>query len=292
MLKIRFADGRSPPFWAMGKIVSIGRAQSNQICINDPSVNDFHARIYNRGHSFLLKDVGSQSGTFVNGARATQRKIDFGDQIRVGKVSFEIIDPSQETKFKNIWSLLATSGRLAGQEFRLGLLKPSDQVARISIGRSRQCDIVIPGAHLTPKHAEIVVQNEKLIIRDLNSVYGTFLNDKRVNVARLKAGDTIRIDVYKFKVIGPSTHLPHSNKNPTPRPSPEKAKSGVITQKNTRENTVESTKAKEDAKPKMRATSPGNRKEENLYKTRWLQPLIAIAMICAFIGGASYFFLS
>jgi predicted component of type VI protein secretion system len=47
----------------------IGRDLSNDIVINDPEISRRHSRLFNQGNSFVLEDLGSTNGTFVNGQR-------------------------------------------------------------------------------------------------------------------------------------------------------------------------------------------------------------------------------
>jgi predicted component of type VI protein secretion system len=47
----------------------IGRDLSNEIVINDPEVSRRHARLFSQGGSYVLEDLGSTNGSFVNGQR-------------------------------------------------------------------------------------------------------------------------------------------------------------------------------------------------------------------------------
>ncbi len=72
----------------VGGILSIGRSSSNLICIEDASVSPSHCRIDCNKERYLLTDLDSGSGTFVNGIPVKERVLASGDQIAVGNSLF------------------------------------------------------------------------------------------------------------------------------------------------------------------------------------------------------------
>ena len=67
-------------------IVMIGRAPSNQIVIDHPTVSDQHAVLLRTGDSYSLKDLNSTNGTQINGDFVTDAELKEGDTIRFGSV--------------------------------------------------------------------------------------------------------------------------------------------------------------------------------------------------------------
>jgi pSer/pThr/pTyr-binding forkhead associated (FHA) protein len=67
-------------------IVMIGRAPSNQIVIEHPTVSAHHAVLLRTGASYSLKDLDSTNGTQINGDCVTDAELKDGDTIRFGSV--------------------------------------------------------------------------------------------------------------------------------------------------------------------------------------------------------------
>src|SRR3981081_976220 len=63
----------------------IGRGEQNDLRLNDGSVSRYHAFLRRVDGRYLLSDVGSQNGTFVNDRRVHgPSALDSGDRIRAG----------------------------------------------------------------------------------------------------------------------------------------------------------------------------------------------------------------
>lgn len=69
-----------------GDQLNIGRDSSNEIVINDAEVSRRHARLTFQGGKYVLEDLGSTNGTFVNGQRlAGPRVLKAGEVVSFGE---------------------------------------------------------------------------------------------------------------------------------------------------------------------------------------------------------------
>jgi hypothetical protein len=81
---ILVADGRETSFPLTGETHTLGRHRNNDIVITDPKVSSFHARIDRGPEGFLVVDLKSRNGTFLNGRRIETGLLKTGDEVRLG----------------------------------------------------------------------------------------------------------------------------------------------------------------------------------------------------------------
>lgn len=100
--------------------------------------------------------------------------------------------------------LIAYEGEMRGERWVL------DQ-ATMTIGRSSDCDIVLPKRQVSRYHAEIERGDGGYLLRDLGSKNGTFVNGQEVGGEphRLQDGDEIQIALYvKMGFVGADATVP------------------------------------------------------------------------------------
>ena len=90
-----FSPFRQP---LQGSTVSIGRASDCSIPIKDRYLSRKHAEIVAAGPTWILKDLGSANGTYLNGARVERdEQLKPGDRIRLGDTEIVFESPERIT---------------------------------------------------------------------------------------------------------------------------------------------------------------------------------------------------
>jgi len=60
------------------------------------------------------------------------------------------------------------------------------------VGRDRSCSIVLAHPAVSRRHAKIPLSGTTCVLEDLKSANGTYVNNTRVERAKLKPGDVVR----------------------------------------------------------------------------------------------------
>ena len=208
MLKLQFKDRRRESVWLVDSRFTIGKANNNSLMIDDNSVDTMHAEIVNQQDQLILHKKSLKGSLKVNGLEITaSTPLKANDSISIGSIELQLIDsqslvsnPAKQAP----WSLHSNASWLEQQDYIID--------RKMLIGRDASCDICLSLDYLSRKHISLEPVNGKLLIEDLNSSNGTFVNGQRIQKTELKPGDKIKLDVLTFEVRGPSAssaHDPH-----------------------------------------------------------------------------------
>jgi len=74
----------------------IGRAEDNDLCINNTNVSRHHAILVRHGAAAVLMDMNSKNGTFVNSQRIKDQVVVHGDIIAIGNHHIRYVAPSAQ----------------------------------------------------------------------------------------------------------------------------------------------------------------------------------------------------
>ena len=233
-MKLHFIEGKPEDVELDKTRLTIGRENENDITLEDGDISGFHAEIQKDGDKLFLVDLGSQNGSFHDGKRVQSRvELKPWDKLSFASVAAEIVDPdsrrptrttaaipddtvspSSRTEKKKPtredpgatrarpvvtgWSLLGVSDDVQQQTFPLS--------AKTTAGRDEACGITLPNEMTSREHARLEVKNDRLVVEDLGSTNGTWVNGKRITgPTALNSGDAIRFDTTEFRVQGADT---------------------------------------------------------------------------------------
>jgi pSer/pThr/pTyr-binding forkhead associated (FHA) protein len=191
-----------------GATASIGRSASNDIIIPQRHVSRQHAVITFREGIFMISDLGSANGTFVNDRRLTDPfPLAHGDTIRlyVPVLAFSAVVSEEEQEVARQTGtiivpvnsqgqarLLVTGGVQEGSEYML--IEDEITVGRATQGAGWQ--IALHDRAVSRPHCRLSKDDNTWTILDLGSANGTLLNGAILSIEHpqtLRDGDVLTI---------------------------------------------------------------------------------------------------
>jgi len=188
-----------------GSTATIGRQAGNDICIPEQHVSRQHAVINYRDGIFMITDLGSANGTFVNDRQLTEPfPLASGDVIRlyvpILNFSATVTDEDQRnaeergtlitaTISTGKGKLIITTGPQEGSTIPLLLNK-------VTIGRATSkadWEVGLQDPSVSRPHARLEMMDNNWVVFDLGSANGTLVNNTAVNEKGrpLRDGDII-----------------------------------------------------------------------------------------------------
>ncbi len=223
----------SIPFKITKDITSLGRDPNGDVIFESSAamVSRKHAEIRRQNNEFTINDNGSFNGTLVNEQRiSTPTPLYHNDEIQLGLGGpvLRFVAPSRiAPEGANIAGQRSIAiGQLAklpeqtGSQtiaFDIGLISqktPTKQSAQpqllmslafggkkeLIIGRSEASDIKIDGLQISNRHARLLQTNSGIIIEDLNSTNGVYVNGERISRQVITPNDAVQIGSFLIKI--------------------------------------------------------------------------------------------
>jgi pSer/pThr/pTyr-binding forkhead associated (FHA) protein len=210
---------------------SVGRKEGNTIRLTERNVSREHARLFKKPANgspepadrptFVLEDLTSYNGVFVNGLRITHAQdLAHGDLVQIGDyrivlqdemvadvVASAVSNDAKQTLPQGAHSRAATlmdrpnrlvmlAGPTPGAEF------PLDR-ERMTVGRAEDASISINHNSVSRLHCEVhALGDGRFEIVDKGSSNGVRVNGAELRRGTVEPGDTIELGDVKFKFIG------------------------------------------------------------------------------------------
>lgn len=154
------------------KVITIGRSSQNEVVLLDDKVSRHHCQIilHDDGH-YSIADLGSTNGTFVNGRRI------------------------QGETVLNPGDVVSICGDTIPWQNYFGSATVPGPTKTVTMGRASDNDVVISDSFVGRHHCRFAIYgNGYVVIEDLNSANGTFVNGQRIQGQRpLNPSDIVRI---------------------------------------------------------------------------------------------------
>ena len=93
---------------------------------------------------------------------------------------------------------------LSGQQF--GRSHPLQ--ASMLVGRADDANLCLPLESISRQHARLTPADDEVLVEDLGSANGTWINGKRISRGQAKHGDEIRFDKERFQLVVPGQVAP------------------------------------------------------------------------------------
>ena len=198
-----------------GDPVLIGRRSGATIKVHNPSVSGKHCTIGWADDQVVVRDLGSSNGTFINNERVRRGGVEDGDVVRCGRfdlrVSFVAHKAVADAEYEewgddDDWAddqdmgppryhLIWTSDRKELTSLTMG------ENERVLAVGSQGCELSIETRDVEPEHCELNWDEGVLVVTDLRSETGTFVNDESIEDESVRNGDVIVVGRARIHVV-------------------------------------------------------------------------------------------
>ena len=198
---------------------SIGAASDNVIVLTRPGIAAHHASLHVGDRGYVLSVIDSAARVHVN-ARPVREKaiLRLGDVVSLDTLQF-ILKPDRDASIRTDVPAAPTTMRGSDEASARARGGPPKAVLRgvsgsyfgkivplrgkLTIGRDSDCDVVLDEPDMSKRHAMIENSGDVILLRDLGSANGTFVNGVQVRNAILHPDDQIAFDHNRFLLEAP-----------------------------------------------------------------------------------------
>jgi pSer/pThr/pTyr-binding forkhead associated (FHA) protein len=219
-MKLLFPNGEHGPVELKDGDVFVGSGADCQVMLAAPGIGMRHCVLRTRGDSTIVKPGDAQSVTVLNGKQITgETALKPGDLLLFSKIGCRVVAIEKAASTPVRKPIAPPSGdddgrtrvRMALPKFMLrGVSGPTfgktyAVVGSMTIGRNHDCDISIATDEISRHHAKLQVTPIGVMVEDLGSANGTFVNNQRVHgSAMMKSNDELRLDTIRFLLVSPT----------------------------------------------------------------------------------------
>src|SRR6266700_728872 len=190
-----------------GDVARLGRSPECEVVLESAGagvVSGVHAELRHGGGGWRLADLASRNGTFLNGRRLTAPAVlRPGDLISLGETGPRLSVAAVSDAALPAPRLPGRRTPVEARAYAVTLLEAATgrryeaRGVRIRLGRGHECEVHLGRASdvVSRVHAELTVGSSgALVVRDVGSTNGTFVNDEPVaEPIPIRLGDRIAL---------------------------------------------------------------------------------------------------
>jgi len=219
-MKLVFPGGEHPQVLLGPGVNRIGSDPLSNIVLDRPGVLPQHCQLHVTPSGVML-DVPHGTTVSVNGRQvdglialrpgdsvafdrveARLSSIDAAAVVRNAKVGGRVPESANDdpgaTAVRPVmprYALRGVSGEAFGRTYAIHGVT--------SVGRAPECDLRLDEAGMSRMHARLLPTDDGLLLEDIGSTNGSFINGKRVLRGDVRVGDEIGFDTLRFRRVAP-----------------------------------------------------------------------------------------
>jgi len=222
-MKLLFPNEEHAPVALADGSMLVGSGAGCQLRLAVAGIADRHCELLTKAGQTRVRPLTETAPTVLNGRQVLgEALIKPGDLILFGKVGCRVValertaaasvakaaedDDSGHTRVRMAmpkYLLRGVSGPTFGKIYAM--------VGAMTVGRSAESDICIPIEEISRNHARLQSAADGIVVEDLASANGTFVNDQRVHASTLlNPGDEVRFDTVRFLLMSPAQEMQRS----------------------------------------------------------------------------------
>lgn len=220
-MKLLFPNDEHGPVELDEGTVAVGSGADCGVRLAGPGIAPRHCELITEGGQTRVRPLTDAAPTVLNGKQvAGEAPIKAGDLLLFAKIGCRVVaaprpvQPPPRANEAEADDPGHTRVRMAMPKFLLrGVSGPTfgkvyAMVGTLSVGRSSDNDICIPTDEISRQHARLQSGAGGIVVEDLGSANGTFVNDARVHTGTLlKPGDEVRFDTVRFLLMSPAQEI-------------------------------------------------------------------------------------
>ena len=245
-MKLLFPNGEHEPVDLQQGETLVGSGTDCQVMLAAPGIAVRHCVLRSEAEQVVVVPQDAAATTVLNGRQITnETPLKPGDLLLFARIGCRVVATEKAALPLRKPLPVAAMGeddghtrvRMALPKYLLrgvsGLTfgKTFGVVGSLTIGRSNDSGICIPSDEISRHHARLQVVPAGVVVEDMGSANGTFVNNQRVHAPTLlKGGDELRLDTVRFLLMAPGmeTHAPAAQHNEAIAPIAEKKSASAV----------------------------------------------------------------